>query len=346
MCRLCGREACQECFDQVRELTTDRVGADEAEIAALQARREKHAHVNPFFLSCTRRNEHRARDFSPMSRFSKDELSQAIAEMDALLATLDVDALKTLDDLDPALEEQKASNAVNGHASHNSSSSSSGSDAGPSRVNGDSSDPTTPRDPSSFSTPSGSASLVQVSTGASPTPSHPVQYFTEPEMTEEVFRRVWVKGLPLVVTGLLHKFQLQWTPEYFKTKYGTQSCLILECQTDRNNRVTVGEFFSWFGNYEGRHDCWKLKVYYIWLYYAFSYPDDTMIQDWPPSADFKSSFPELYDDFSQATPIPNYVRRDGVLNIASHFPNNTVSPDLGMPLYEFSFISFSSPSTF
>ncbi len=79
MCRLCGREACAECFEQVRELTTDRIGADEAEIAALQARREKHAHVNPFFLSCTRRNEHRARDFSPMSRFSKDELSQAIS---------------------------------------------------------------------------------------------------------------------------------------------------------------------------------------------------------------------------------------------------------------------------
>lgn len=54
-----------------------------------------------------------------------------------------------------------------------------------------------------------------------------------------------------------------------------------------------------------------------------------LLKDWPPSADFKSSFPELYEDFNQATPIPNYVRRDGVLNIASHFPSNTVSPDLG-----------------
>ena len=53
------------------------------------------------------------------------------------------------------------------------------------------------------------------------------------------------------------------------------------------------------------------------------------IQDWPPSADFKTTFPELYDDFAQATPVPNYVRRDGVLNIASHFPKNAIAPDLG-----------------
>ena len=27
--------------------------------------------------------------------------------------------------------------------------------------------------------------------------------------------------------------------------------------------------------------------------------------------------------------MQNYVRRDGVLNIASHFPANTVAPDIG-----------------
>lgn len=258
MCRLCGREACAECFEQVRELTTDRVGADEAEIAALQARREKHAHVNPFFLSCTRRNEHRARDFSPMSRFSKDELSQAISEMDALLSLPDQDPIpKISDEVDPALEEVET-NGINGHAS---SSGSNDVGSSPSRVNGDAPDSAVPRDPSSFSSPSGSTSLVRVTTSASPIPSHPVRYFTDAELTEDLFRQVWVTGDPLVVTGLLPRFKLQWTPEYFRSKYSAQSCLILECQTDRNNRVTVGEFFSWFGNYEGRHDCWKLKVF-------------------------------------------------------------------------------------
>ena len=57
------------------------------------------------------------------------------------------------------------------------------------------------------------------------------------------------------------------------------------------------------------------------------------VQDWPPSTDFKTAFPELFDDFSRATPVPNYVRRDGVLNIASHFPSNAVGPDLGASLF-------------
>ena len=85
MCRLCGREACSECFAKVRELTQYRPGASDSEIAALQAKRESHAHTNPFFLSCTRRNEHQYSDFSPMSRFDKAELEGVIESMEKLL---------------------------------------------------------------------------------------------------------------------------------------------------------------------------------------------------------------------------------------------------------------------
>ncbi|KAK7695546.1 hypothetical protein QCA50_000182 [Cerrena zonata] len=289
MCRNCGREACAECFEQVEELTTDRVGANDAEIVALQAKREKHAHINPFFLSCTRRSEHRARDFSPMSRFSKDELSQAIAEMEALLAKGDPDAIGPpiiAKDIDITLGQSPE--VPNEPTEQNGSSSSASPTAS-----------TAPSNPLPYD---------------APVPTHPVQVFEDSILTDDVFRKVWIKGEPLVVTGLLHKFQLQWTPEYFRTKYGNQNCLILECQSDQNKRVTVGEFFSWFGDYEGRRDCWKLK-------------------DWPPSTDFKTAFPELYDDFNRAVPVPNYVRRDGVLNIASHFPSNTVAPDLGPKMY-------------
>jgi len=118
----------------------------------------------------------------------------------------------------------------------------------------------------------------------------------------------------MVVTGLLPKFKIKWTPEYFMEKYESQGCLILECQTDVNKRITVGEFFSWFGKYDKRTECWKLK-------------------DWPPSTDFKTAFPELFEDFSRAVPVPNYVRRDGTLNVASHFPANTIAPDLGPKMY-------------
>ncbi|CDO74624.1 hypothetical protein BN946_scf184325.g11 [Trametes cinnabarina] len=307
MCRLCGREACAECFEQVRELTTDRVGAPEAEIAALQARREKHAHINPFFLSCTRRNEHQAKDFSPMSRFCKAELSEAIDNMEALLKQPDPDVLPAdKESRDPGLiSSPKLSRDVAPFYPTTSSSSSSTD-----RIKS----PTTPPEPSSFASTSASLASSSLSSSSGPVPSHPTMSFKDAELNDNKFRRVWEQGLPLTVTGLSHKFHIEWTPEYFSQKYGTQSCLILECQTEQNKRVTVAEFFSWFGKYEGRRDTWKLK-------------------DWPPSTDFKTAFPELYDDFSRATPVPNYVRRDGVLNIASHFPSNTVAPDLGPKMY-------------
>lgn len=143
-------------------------------------------------------------------------------------------------------------------------------------------------------------------------PYFPTVTFTDSTLTEEIFRKVWAEGYPLVVNGVLEKFHIKWTPEYFIEKYGDHSCTIVDCVTEAKREVTVGWFFALFGKYSERDDSrvWKLK-------------------DWPSSADFKTAFPELYDDFARAVPIPSYCRRDGVLNIASHFPSNAVAPDLG-----------------
>lgn len=108
MCRLCGREACSECFAKVRELTQYRPGASDSEIAALQAKRESHAHTNPFFLSCTRRNEHQYSDFSPMSRFDKAELEGVIESMEKLLQE------ETVRASGPAVEPSNQDGAMGG----------------------------------------------------------------------------------------------------------------------------------------------------------------------------------------------------------------------------------------
>lgn len=141
-------------------------------------------------------------------------------------------------------------------------------------------------------------------------PSHSTKTYTTAELSDAEFRRVWPQGAPLVVTGLGEKFGIRWRPDHFRDKHGSQTCSIVECQTDASKRVTVGEFFGYFGKYEGRTDHWKLK-------------------DWPSSSDFKAALPDLYEEFQKGVPMPNYSRRDGVLNIASHFPSNTVMPDLG-----------------
>lgn len=149
-------------------------------------------------------------------------------------------------------------------------------------------------------------------------PYHQIKRYTYGEVTTgdsiAVFAPIWQRGDPIVVTGCLEHFKIAWTPEYFVKNYGEQTCLIIECQTDSNKRVTVGQFFDMFGNYGGRSECWKLK-------------------DWPPSTDFKTAFPELYKDFSETVPAPDYVRRDGVGNVGSHFPSNTIAPDLGPKMY-------------
>lgn len=307
MCRLCGREACAECFAQVKELTVDRPGANQAEIAEIQAKREKHAHSNPFFLSCTRRNEHQAKDFSPMSRFCKKELREAIEEMEMLLKE----------------EEKEQKNAVAQAlppaTSHPSlpvlrDTNSSTDFARSSQMLADLDPFSTIRDklpPHDLDQPYIPSNLSSRTTSI---PTRTIHRFSDSVLTPEVFPEIWALGLPLVVTDVLSKFKIQWTPEYFIQKYGSQSCLIIECQTEVNKRVTVGEFFSWFGIYEGRENCWKLK-------------------DWPPSQDFQTAFPELYEDFSRAVPVPHYVRKDGVLNVGSHFPTNTVAPDLGPKMY-------------
>jgi lysine-specific demethylase 3 len=281
MCRRCGREACAECFIQVRELTVDRPGASGAEIAALQSRREKHAHSNPFFLSCTKRNEHQAVDFCPVSRFCKDELVQVVKDMERLVAEPDQDGLS-----DPGI----AVPGINGTNGPTPGSSGTAQPDGPLLTivpadvpdtihsllikqpngNGDVSiSPDMPTPASSYAEV-GTGELTQIQSAVPPVPStdpaeipcHDTERFLDSELTDDVFRATWAQGRPIVVTGLLSKFKLQWTPEYFIEKYGTQSCLIVECQTDVNKRVTVGEFFSWLGKYEGRTECWKLKVLY------------------------------------------------------------------------------------
>ncbi|KAJ7163803.1 Clavaminate synthase-like protein [Mycena crocata] len=305
MCRICGRESCGECFEHVKNLTIEPTGSP-SKIEELRARRDKHAHAFPSFLNCMKRAEHGAKDFLPVTRFIKQELAEAVGDMEQFLRRESIS-------VEQPAATSRSQPSVTTSSDQGSTSNSSG--------------PRTPPDMAMSPLSSDSeATLVAASYPADlqPTiasgsveeiPSHEIQRFQDSELTEEVFRPIWRKGDPILVTDVGRKLKIKWSPQYFMEKYGTQSCLIIDCQAEiLNKRITVAEFFSTFGIYEDRDQCWKLK-------------------DWPPSSDFKSEFPELYQDFSEAVPIPNYVRRDGALNIASHFPSNTVGPDLGPKMY-------------
>jgi len=246
MCRLCGREACAACYGQMKDAEAGIKTAEECP---------------QFYRSCSKKGDHSAKEFSPVSRFAVTELENAITEMKDLL---------------------KNSEKV----------------LGP-RV----SVPLPSRSPPLFVPQSQAVDLV---------PAHTIARVHRDDLTEPLFRSLWSKGEPLLVTDLLTQFKLGWTPAFFSEKYGAQGCVVLDCQTEENKKTSVTDFFNMFGKYDNRTTTFKLK-------------------DWPPSSDFRNTFPDLYEDFSAAVPVPNYVRRDGVLNIASHFALNTVVPDLGAP---------------
>lgn len=242
MCRLCGREACADCFYQVKELTDDQPGASHADVAALQSRREKHSHANPFFLTCTRRAEHKSTEFSPMSRFCKADLAEAIKDMEELLARTEEDEDIVADDGGAELQAGAFVPTTPPllPAPAAESSSLAGAIIPPEER------------PPALETPSNESDI----------PAHPTRLYENETITEERFRRVWARGEPLVVAGMLTKFDIEWTPEYFKERYGDQSCLIYDCQAEKEKsiRTTVGAFFEGFGKYENREKIWKLKV--------------------------------------------------------------------------------------
>ncbi|KAI0291970.1 hypothetical protein BC826DRAFT_1020640 [Russula brevipes] len=382
MCRLCGREACAECYEKLRSIPPNTTPA-----SAPKDRRDPEKRL----VACVPRESHSSDQFFPISRFAESELRSAVEEMSSILnedqhaagpsrertpakvnpeqcypTPLDANgALANLDLLaavvaahphlpntkqlssspeaktsisSPPTPESLAPNqrtptkppplpappsthdiipSVKVENTHDIEGSTTSSTSEPV------SSPLLPVSPSTSASEL-SQRLKSKSPALSPnpitseddTPFHPTVTFSDSTLTEETFRQVWVEGRPLVVKGVLDKFLIKWTPQYFIEKYSDHGCTVIDCITEARREVTVGWFFGLFGKYSERDDSrvWKLK-------------------DWPPSTDFKSAFPELYDDFARAVPIPSYCRRDGVLNIASHFPPDVVAPDLGPKMY-------------
>ena len=43
------------------------------------------------------------------------------------------------------------------------------------------------------------------------------------------------------------------------------------------------------------------------------------LKDWPTGDDFRDKLPRQYKDLAVAKPIPDYTKRDGILNVASRY---------------------------
>ncbi|KAF6767664.1 JmjC [Kalmanozyma brasiliensis GHG001] len=152
--------------------------------------------------------------------------------------------------------------------------------------------------------------------------SHTLRTFDASNFNTERFCKEWAHGEPLLVRDVTGPMKHTWDPDSLASRYGEESCHILRSDTDlpEIKEVSVGDFFSTFGqDLEQKEQVlgqgsWKLK-------------------DWPPSAEFKHEFPELYEDFNLAVPAPEYTTREGVLNLGSCYPIGVIQPDLGPKMY-------------
>ncbi|OLL23307.1 Lysine-specific demethylase 3A [Neolecta irregularis DAH-3] len=135
-------------------------------------------------------------------------------------------------------------------------------------------------------------------------------------LSESDFRSFWRQGVPFMLHNVGKGFKLNWDADYFIQHYGKTECYLVNCQTGADIQATVQEFFENFkeGIFRGKTQNLKLK-------------------DWPPTEDFSTAFPDLFEDFQQALPFPSYTRRTGYYNLNSRFPPDYLVPDLGPKMY-------------
>ncbi|KAG8792367.1 hypothetical protein FRC12_006293 [Ceratobasidium sp. 428] len=337
MCTQCGRELCGECFRQVELMCP----AGTPTIYRSSERKDPQLHK---YRACAAGNVfHVPHNFRPVTRFTRKELEETLKDMKTIL-----------DNNAPARSPSRSGTShIAKWASRvpvwNPTSPQASTEPPALSEAGSSHDVSSPRgtpDPQLASMPiiasptmsptheDGFASEVGVEAGKRPAasqpgridptgiPSHSVHYFSR-DITEDQFKPIWARGEAVVVHGLLSDFKIKWTPEYFIEEYGTQECVIENCVTDKQQRSIVQRFFEQFGQTDRGNAILKLK-------------------DWPAKADFRDEFPELFGDFMNALPIPNYTRRDGILNVASHFATNAIAPDLGPKMYN-AFASSEAP---
>jgi lysine-specific demethylase 3 len=323
LCTFCGREFCIDCYSSLHGLDPEHPSA---------------AHLDSF-TTCggLKRSgrRHEPAHFLPVSRIELKVLESSIQEMDAILCAHD----RLSGDRSSLL--QNTTSPENVPQQHQTTASNSRTEAIQSvlpflqgfdddydsiwgsdltSLESDSEQMVQPLGgdvrPRPLSGPEGAnIQKMDIFPRATVVESLPFETFHHSELSDEKFRSLWSEGKTLVVKDLLAKMNGNWTPQYFIEQHGSEICSITNCDDESQTKSNVAEFFQKFGRYDNR-DKQILKL-----------------KDWPPTADFKTTFPSLFDDFERVVPAPEYTRRDGFYNISAHFPMDTVAPDMGPKMY-------------
>ncbi|PWN30022.1 hypothetical protein BDZ90DRAFT_224999 [Jaminaea rosea] len=294
ICRVCGKEYCPECADDMQHGHAPESGETQSSQPGGSALSAK----LPKLIRCVYGNTHSAAELCPITRLTVEELEDEVARMEEVIAA--------------AAEKGKAAGGT----------AVAEDDDDGSLWGGDASAPEKSRDYVLDTSLTGPQVDERVG-------SHILTEFDN-DVDEATFRREWAKGDPVVVHNCLDPERMSalgqpsaWGPDNFTTaSYQGEPCIVERCDNSRLQQIYVSKFFETLGKNQetkraavgGEAGTWKLK-------------------DWPPQSGFDHTFPQLYAHFNAALPVPNYTRRDGSMNISALYARNGVSPDLGPKMY-------------
>lgn len=113
-----------------------------------------------------------------------------------------------------------------------------------------------------------------------------------------------------------------WHPDSFSHDFGSDKNDLINCRNgELLTKQPMRKFWDGFESYSVRM---KDKDSQFLL---------LKLKDWPPDEEFSEMLPSRYRDLMQSLPLPEYTKRNGVLNLASRLPDCFVRPDLGPKMY-------------
>ncbi|KAI0706372.1 hypothetical protein C8Q76DRAFT_567593, partial [Earliella scabrosa] len=138
------------------------------------------------------------------------------------------------------------------------------------------------------------------------------------ELTHLQFKTALASAVPIVISGLHRQIQRKWTPEGLTATMENAVVTCIDCNSDDEASTTM-----------------HAKAFFALLTSSAQEGEVYKIKDWPPDQHFREVFHQHYLAYLQVLPkaCADFVRPDGVSNIASCWPDTAGAPDLGPKMY-------------
>ena len=154
-------------------------------------------------------------------------------------------------------------------------------------------------------------------------PSLICQRFHIDEVGQVDFGKLWSRGEPFVISGLLDRLQCDWSPAAMLERNQGRRVMVLNNETGK--QVLKADLRTFFAGFE---DPARRLIGGV-----NATTQRLKLRDWPPDTEFETMFKDLHDDFMNALPFGEHTTKSGSLNLASYMSADFNPSDLGPKMY-------------